>query len=117
MKVVLILNDPPYGSERGYNGLRLAYSLSNVAPETKVTVFLMSDSVLCAKAGQRPPEGFYNIGKMLQRVIGGGGQVMLCGTCMDTRGITEKDVIEGTVRGTMDALAAITLEADKVLVF
>ncbi len=27
-KVLLVLNDPPYGTERSYNGLRLAGSLA-----------------------------------------------------------------------------------------
>jgi uncharacterized protein involved in oxidation of intracellular sulfur len=27
-KTLFVLNDPPYGSERSYNGLRLAGSLS-----------------------------------------------------------------------------------------
>ena len=28
MKILLILNDPPYGTERSYNGLRLAKALA-----------------------------------------------------------------------------------------
>ncbi|HEY8951098.1 MAG TPA: hypothetical protein VIP78_00865 [Candidatus Dormibacteraeota bacterium] len=28
MKMLLILNDPPYGTERSYKGLRLAMSLA-----------------------------------------------------------------------------------------
>ncbi len=28
MKILLILNDPPYGTERSYNALRLAVSLA-----------------------------------------------------------------------------------------
>lgn len=117
MKITIILNDPPYGTERSYNGLRLAHSLKKNAPDVEVTIFLMADAVLCAKVGQKPPEGFYNIEKMLHRVIGGGGRVLLCGTCMDARGIAETELVEGASRSTMDALSAATLEADKVLVF
>lgn len=117
MKALIILNDQPYGTERSYNGLRLAHSLRKNVPEAEVTVFLMADAVLCAKAGQKTPEGFYNIEKMLHRVIGGGGRVLLCGTCMDARGIAETELTEGATRGTMDALSAATLEADKVMVF
>ncbi|TNC96077.1 MAG: hypothetical protein FD119_1914 [Stygiobacter sp.] len=117
MKALIILNDPPYGTERSYNGLRLAHSLKKNAPEVEITVFLMADAVLCAKAGQKTPEGFYNTEKMVRRVVGSGGQILLCGTCMDARGITEAEVMEGAHRSTMDALARATLEADKVLVF
>ena len=59
MSTLIILNDPPYSTERSYNGLRLAKALTS-AKET-VTVFLMADAVSCAKAGQKVPEGFYNM--------------------------------------------------------
>ena len=49
MMILLILNDPPYGSERCYNGLRLANTLLKEEPVPEVTVFLMADSVACAK--------------------------------------------------------------------
>jgi uncharacterized protein involved in oxidation of intracellular sulfur len=54
---------------------------------------------------------------MLKRVIAGKGQVLLCGTCLDARGITEAEIMEGACRSTMDELAAATIAADKVLVF
>jgi uncharacterized protein involved in oxidation of intracellular sulfur len=117
MKSVLILNDPPYGTERVYNGLRLAHALGKNDPEAQITVFLMADAVLAAKAGQKTPDGFYNVERMLKRVIAGKGQVLLCGTCLDARGIAEAEIMEGARRSTMDELAAATIAADKVLVF
>lgn len=117
MKSVLILNDPPYGTERVYNGLRLAHALAKNDPQAQVTVFLMADAVLAAKSGQKTPEGFYNVERMLKRVIGGTGQVLLCGTCLDARGIAEAEIMEGARRSTMDELAAATIAADKILVF
>lgn len=51
MKTLLIFNDPPYGSERSYNGLRLAKALAGKG--AKVTLFLVADAVFCAKAGQK----------------------------------------------------------------
>jgi uncharacterized protein involved in oxidation of intracellular sulfur len=117
MKSLIILNDPPYGTERCYNGLRLAHALRKNDPEGEVTVFLMADSVLCAKAGQKTPDGYYNIERMLKRVTTGRGSVLLCGTCMDARGIGEAEIVGGARRSTMDELAAATLAADKVLVF
>jgi uncharacterized protein involved in oxidation of intracellular sulfur len=117
MKSVLILNDPPYGTERVYNGLRLAHALAKNDPEARITVFLMADAVLAAKSGQKTPEGFYNVERMLKRVIAGKGQVLLCGTCLDARGIAEAEIMEGARRSTMDELAAATITADKTLVF
>jgi uncharacterized protein involved in oxidation of intracellular sulfur len=117
MKTLLILNDPPYGTERSYNAVRLAHALLKNDPEAQVTVFLMADSVVAAKKGQKTPEGYYNMERMLRRVVAGKGSVLLCGTCMDARGMTEADVMDGARRSTMDELAAATLAADKVLVF
>lgn len=54
---------------------------------------------------------------MLKRVIAAGGKVLLCGTCMDARGLPAEQMIGGAERSTMDALAAQTIAADKVLVF
>ena len=117
MQHLLILNDPPYGTERSYNALRLAIALPKHDPEAQVTVFLMADAVACAKAGQKTPEGFYNLERMLGRVLSAGGRVLLCGTCMDARGLTAEEIITGAVRSTMDELAQTTIAADKVLVF
>lgn len=117
MRTLFILNDPPYGTERVYNGLRLAHALAKNDAEAAITVFLMADAVLSAKAGQKTPDGFYNVERMLKRVIAGKGQVLLCGTCMDARGITDAEIMAGTRRSTMDELARETNAADKVLVF
>ncbi len=116
MKLLMILNDPPYGSERAYNGLRLAGSLARQEGH-EVKVFLMGDAAACAKAGQKVPSGYYNVQTMLGGVTRRGGIVGVCGTCMDARGIIEAELSEGTRRSTLDELTAWTLEADKVLVF
>ena len=117
MKILLILNDPPYGTERSFNALRLAGALLKRDPGTEVTAFLMADAVGAARRGQKVPEGYYSLERMLRRVRAGKGGVLLCGTCMDARGMTDADVIEGAARSTMDELAAATADADKVLVF
>jgi uncharacterized protein involved in oxidation of intracellular sulfur len=114
MNTLIILNDPPYGTERSYNGLRLAKALSS--SDAKVTLFLLADAVSCARHGQKVPQGFYNIELMLKSIIRK-GEVLLCGTCMDARGITDEDVVENAKRSTMPELAERTLAADKVLVF
>jgi uncharacterized protein involved in oxidation of intracellular sulfur len=114
MKILLILNDPPYGTERSFNGLRLAKTLAQ--KDTEVTVFLVADAVACAKAGQKVPQGYYNLDLMTKSIIRGGA-VLLCGTCMDARGITDAELVEGARRSTMDELAERTLAAERVLVF
>jgi uncharacterized protein involved in oxidation of intracellular sulfur len=114
MKVLFIINDPPYGTERLYNGLRLAHAL--IKHDHEVVVFLMADAVIAAKTGQKTPDGYYNSERMMKRVISK-GKVLLCGTCMDARGLDHKEILDGAERSTIDALAQETEHADKVLVF
>ena len=114
MSILIILNDPPYGTERSYNGLRLAKALAS--KDSAITVFLLADAVVCAKRGQKVPQGFYNLELMLKSVARK-GEILLCGTCMDARGISDEDIVDGGKRSSMPELAERTLAADKVLVF
>lgn len=117
MHILIILNDPPYGTERTYNGLRLALSLSQKADDAAVTVFLMGDAASAAKRGQRTANGYYNLERMLRGILNRQGRVLLCGSCMDARGIEDEEIVEGSRRSSMDELTALTASADKVLVF
>jgi uncharacterized protein involved in oxidation of intracellular sulfur len=116
VNVLLILNDGPYGTERSYNGLRLALALAKTE-DTTVKVFLMADAIACAKSGQATPEGYYNIGRMLKGLTSRGVEVGTCGSCMDARGYTDADLAEGISRSSMAQLAEWTLCADKVVTF
>lgn len=117
MTTLFILNDPPYGTERVYNGLRLAANMQRLDEGHEVVVFLMGDAASAAKSGQTTPNGYYNVNKMLDNVLRRGGRVIVCGTCMDARGLTQEDLIEGAMRSTLDELTQVTLASDKVLVF
>ena len=114
--MLFVLNDPPYGTERSYNGLRLAGSLARKEGD-QVRVFLIGDAAACAKAGQKVPQGYYNLEVMLRSVWRRGGEVGVCGTCMDARGIADTELAEGCRRSTMDELTDWTQQADRILVF
>jgi uncharacterized protein involved in oxidation of intracellular sulfur len=116
MQTLLIINDPPYGTERAYNGMRLANSLKKREGEA-VKVFLMGDAASCAKAGQNLPQGFYSLERMLKVFRARGGETGVCATCMDARGLTDEELVEGARRSTLDELTDWTLWADKVLIF
>jgi uncharacterized protein involved in oxidation of intracellular sulfur len=62
---LIIINDGPYGNERAYNALRLALNLVK-RPEAAVRLFLIGDGVACARRGQKTPDGFYNVERMLK---------------------------------------------------
>jgi uncharacterized protein involved in oxidation of intracellular sulfur len=113
---LVILNDGPYGTERSYNGLRLALSLARREGE-QLRVFLIGDAAACARAGQKVPHGYYNVEVMLRNIGREGAQVGVCGSCMDARGIAPTDLVEGAQRSTMDELTDWSLWADRTLVF
>ena len=115
-KTLFILNAPPYGTERSYNALRLAGALAKREGE-QVKLFLVGDAASCAKAHQKVPPGYYNVEVMLRGAARHGGEIGVCGTCMDARGITEAELAEGAKRGTLEQLADWTQWAEKTLVF
>lgn len=116
MKTLLILNDAPYGSERTYNGARLAGALAK-QEGNEVKVFLIGDAAAAAHNKQKVPSGFYNLEVMLGVFVSHRGVIGVCGTCMDARGIAVDDLVAGAHRSSMDELAQWTAWADKVLVF
>jgi uncharacterized protein involved in oxidation of intracellular sulfur len=116
VKTLFVLNDPAYGSERSYNGLRLAHALAKREDE-EVRIFLMADAALCALAGQQTPNGYYNLERMVASAIKRGAKVGLCGTCTDARGLKEDQLVEGARRSTLEELTDWTVWADKAFTF
>ena len=116
MKVLVLLNDPPYGTERAYNGLRLAGSLARRG-DVEIRVFLFGDAVGCAIANQKVPDGYYHLDRMLGAVIRHGGEVGCCGTCMDARGLTPQALVGGARCSSLEEVTDWTIWADKVVSF
>jgi len=115
MTVLVVINEAPYAGERAYNALRLATSLQNAGAE--VRLFLIGDGAWCA-TGQRAPEGCaFDIAWMMERLLAGPQETLVCRTCMDARGIVEEALARGARRGSLDDLTRWTLESERVLVF
>ena len=117
MKALILINDAPYGTEKAYNGLRLAMALQKDHTNVQVNVFLMADAVASAIANQNTPQGYYNIERMLESVISKGGKVKACGTCTDARGISNVQLVAGAEISNMSELAQWAVEADKAFTF
>jgi uncharacterized protein involved in oxidation of intracellular sulfur len=117
LKVLLVINDAPYGSEEAYNALRLAMAMQAGDSNVEVRIFLMADAVTSALPNQTTPQGYYNIERMLKAVINKGGQVKACGTCSEARGIEGLSLIEGVEISTMNQLKDWVIESDRVLSF
>lgn len=116
MKTLFILNDAPYGTERSFNGLRLAGALAKRETE-EVKLFLIGDAAACAKSGQKVPQGYYNTELMLKGVARHNSEIGVCGTCMDARGIAEAELTEGAKRSTLEQLTDWAIWADKIITF
>jgi uncharacterized protein involved in oxidation of intracellular sulfur len=115
MNTLIILNEAPYGTERSYNGLRLATSLAGAGGS--IRIFLLGDSVGCGKRGQQVPRGYYNIETMLAGLAKRGAVIGVCGSCLDARGIIDEELVTGLDRSSMAVLTEWTLSADRVVTF
>ncbi len=117
MKVLLIINDAPYGTERAYNALRLAMTMQRESPDAEVRIFLIADAVTCALPNQGTPQGYYNIERMLKGIINKGGFVRACGTCSEARGVKGLALIDGIEISTMSQLTQWVVDSDRVIAF
>lgn len=117
MKILILINDAPYGTEKAYNALRLANQLGKDHEKVEVRIFLMADAASCAVANQTTPNGYYNIERMLKISIRKGAKVKICGGCADARGLKNVQLVEGTEISTMAELTNWVVDSDKVLVF
>ena len=117
MKILIIINDAPYGTEKAYNALRMAMALLKEHREVEVKIFLLADAVFCALPNQKTPSGYYNIERMMRSVLKRGGEIKSCGGCSEARGIDELPFIEGARLSNMKEFAQWTVECDKVLTF
>ncbi len=115
-KILLIINGPAYGADETFNAVRLAVALVR-RDDAQVRMFLMGDAVTCAIAGQKTPNGYYALDRMLKTFARHGGQIACCGTCMDARGLVKEHLIGEAERSSMEELAGWTVEADQVVVF
>lgn len=117
MKILIIINDAPYGTEKVYNAFRLAMTLQKEHTSVEVRIFLMADSVGCAVPAQITPNGYYNIERMFKSVINRGGKIKLCGGCTEARGLKSIPLLEGAEISSMSELTDWVVDSDKVITF
>ncbi|HBO37826.1 MAG TPA: hypothetical protein DD638_04100 [Pasteurellaceae bacterium] len=116
-KILFILNESPYGTEKTFNALRLAVNLQEEYNKTiELKLFFFSDSVLSGLAGQAPNEG-PNIQQVLEILVAQGAEVKLCTSCSKARGTIDRPLVQGVQLGTLDDVAAWTIWADKIVNF
>ncbi len=117
MKILIIINDAPYGTEKAYNALRLANQLGKDHNTVEVRIFLMADAANCAIANQNTPNGYYNIERMMKLALNKGAKVKICGSCADARGLKNITLIDRAEISNLAELTSWVVDSDKVLVF
>lgn len=115
-KILIIINAPPYGSERCLSALRLATALVGSDQKPEVRIFLMSDATVLGLPNQVDGTG-NGLQGMVEQLIAQGVDIRLCRTCAFNRGLGELPLIAGAGIGTLVELADATLAADKVITF
>jgi len=116
-KILIIVNDTPYGNEKAYNAFRLAIQLGKDHHNVEVRVFLMADAANCAIPNQVTPNGYYNIERMIKLILSKGAKVKICGSCAEARGLKNLQLIEDTELSTMAELTNWVVDSDKVITF
>ena len=117
MKILIIINDGAYGTEKAYNGLRIANQLGKEHQDKEIRIFLLGDAVTCAISNQNVPNGYYNLERMLKLSLNKGAKVKLCGSCVDARGIKNLPLVEGCEISTLADLTNWIVDSDKVITF
>jgi len=80
-------------------------------------MFLMADGVNCAIPNQNTPNGYYNIERMLKLSTKKGTRLLLCGSCLDARGLKTIELVDDAKISTMAELTKEIVESNKVLTF
>lgn len=117
MNTLIIINDAPYGSEKAYNALRIANQINKDFPDVNVCIFLLADGVNCAIPNQNTPNGYYNIERMLKLSTNLGSKLLLCGSCLDARGLKAVQLVDKAEISNMAVLTQQIIESDRVLTF
>jgi uncharacterized protein involved in oxidation of intracellular sulfur len=77
----------------------------------------MGDAVTAARIGQKTPDGYYKLERVIKGLSARGVGVGACGTCLDARGMGDDPLVEPARRSTMAELTDWKIWADKVVTF
>jgi len=117
MKILFIFNRNPYdGTDITWNGLRLIEKLLDL--KLDINIFLMNDAVDLARDVTKPPEGYFDLGRMLKVLIAKGISVKVCGTCKTRCGIHKgESYFKGAQEAKITELAELVKDSDRIITF
>ena len=115
MKILININEAPYGNESVYNALRIAMQFQKDYENVEIRIYLIADGVYAALSNDKTPPGFYNIEKMMENVIQKGGVVKMCTSCGEARGMKDLKLVSGAEWSNLKTLTDWIADSDKVL--
>ncbi len=115
MKILININQAPYGNENVYNALRIAMQFQKEYEKVEIRIYLIADGVFCSLRNEKTPPGFYNIEKMMEAVIQKGGVVKMCTSCGEARGMKDLKLIDGVEWSNLKTLTDWIADSDKVI--
>jgi uncharacterized protein involved in oxidation of intracellular sulfur len=113
MKILSVLHDAPLANEKAYNALRIAAHLQKEGHA--IFIYLIADGVYCALRDQKTAAAASNIGGMITEILKNGGEVKMCTSCGNARGIAAAPIIDGTQWTNLKTLTDWMLASDKVI--
>ncbi len=112
-RVTFLLSNSPSEDEKVLNSLRLAEKL--IPNAKKVNIFLLGEAVTAAKKGVKILEDNYDAEKILSELIKQGVKILVCGPCLNSRGLHKEDLVEGVELGSMEDLVKLAKESSRIL--
>ena len=114
LKITIQVMVPPYS----YQDLDTALNIAEAGLDKghNVGIFLFADSILSTFSRVKPIRMDRNIPERIKTMIAEKGlQVDICGICMDYRGVSPQEVIEGAKPSGLPELAALMATSDRFL--
>jgi uncharacterized protein involved in oxidation of intracellular sulfur len=115
MKTLIIINEKPSANEKAYNAVRIADQLQKDDSANSVVIYLIGDGVYCSLANVDGSAGPLNIEARMTDIIRHGGSVKMCTSCGESRGLTNKNILQGAEWTNLKTLTNWLTESDKIL--
>ncbi|MHB1131100.1 MAG: DsrE/DsrF/TusD sulfur relay family protein [Chloroflexota bacterium] len=110
--LTIFLATTPYGCQNTQTALRLAETALDRGH--RVVLFASADAVHNFTAGQKP-KGVPYAEEGFNRLIEKGLLVELCGTCLNFRGVSRENLLEGAEPSSLRTLFEIVGESDALV--
>jgi predicted peroxiredoxin len=117
-KLLIISTIGPENAEKA--SLPFVLATASQALDVEVTMVLQSSAVVLAKqgeAGNVNAEGFQPLKEMLDTFLEAGGKLYLCSPCLNLRGITKAELIEGAEIVAAGTLVDEVMSASQVVTY